>query len=117
MTLSGAARSWLINMPNCTIYNWDKLCTMFIGNLQGTYEHPSTTETLKTNKQKPDESLWEYVKRFCNVRNVIPYIQEIEIINAFHDGVSNIKTVVEIATKKPRTVADLLIVVDVYIEA
>jgi hypothetical protein len=30
---------------------------MFIENFQGTYEHPSTTEILKTIKQKHDESL------------------------------------------------------------
>jgi hypothetical protein len=56
---------------------------MFIGNFQGTYERPSTVETLKTIKQKHDESLHDYVKCFCNVRNDIPYIQDIEIINAF----------------------------------
>jgi hypothetical protein len=57
------------------------------------------------------------VKRFCNARNAIPYIQDIEIINAFHDGVSDIKNVEEIAMKKPKTVVDLLAVADVCIEA
>jgi hypothetical protein len=90
---------------------------MFIGNLQGTYERPSTTETLKTIKQKYDESLHDYVKCFCNARNDIPYIQDIEIINAFQDGVSDLKTVEEIALKKPKTVADLLAFADVCIEA
>jgi hypothetical protein len=57
------------------------------------------------------------VKHFCNARNAIPYIQDIEIINAFYDGVSDIKTVEEIAMKMPKTVADLLTVADVCIEA
>jgi fructose 1,6-bisphosphatase len=90
---------------------------MFIGNLQGTYERLCTTETLKTIRQKHDESLWDYVKCFYNARNTIPYIQDIEIINAFHDGVNDIKTVKEIAMKKPKTVVDLLTVADVCIEA
>jgi hypothetical protein len=90
---------------------------MFIGNFQGIYEHPSTAETLKTIKQKHDESFWDYVKHFCNARNTISYIQDIEIINAFHDGVSDIKNMEEIAMKKPKTVADLLAVADVCIEA
>jgi hypothetical protein len=89
---------------------------MFIRNFQGTYERPCTAETLKTIKQKHDESLRDYVKHFCNARNAIPYIQGIEIINAFRDGVRNIKTVEEIAMKKPKTVADLLAVIDVCIE-
>jgi hypothetical protein len=90
---------------------------MFIGNLQGTYEHPSTVETLKTIKQKYDESLCDYVKHFCNVKNGIPHIQDIEIINVFRDGVSDIKTMEEIAMKKPKTVTDLLTVADICIEA
>jgi hypothetical protein len=90
---------------------------MFIGSFQGTYERPSTAETLKTIKQKHDESLRDYVKHFCNARNGIPHIQDIEIINAFRDGVSDLKTVEEIAMKKPKTVSDLLAVADVCIEA
>jgi hypothetical protein len=66
---------------------------MFIGNFQGTYKCSSTAETLRTIKQKHDESLCDYVKCFCNVRNAIPHIHDIEIINAFHDGISDIKTV------------------------
>jgi hypothetical protein len=86
---------------------------MFIKNFHGTYERPSTTETLKTIKQKYDKSLRDYVKCLCNVRNGIPHIQDIEIINAFCDGISDVKTVEEIAMKKPKTVTDLLAVVDI----
>jgi hypothetical protein len=41
----------------------------------------------------------------------------IRIINAFCDGVNNIRTVEDITMKKPKTVADLLAVADVCIEA
>jgi hypothetical protein len=47
---------------------------------------------LKSIKQKPDESLRYYVKGFFSARNDISYIQDIEIINTFRDGVSNIKS-------------------------
>jgi hypothetical protein len=90
---------------------------MFIRNFQGTYEHPSTVETLKTIKQKHDESLHDYIKRFYNVRNVIPHIQDIEIINTFRDGINDIKTVEDIVIKKPKTMADLLAVANICIEA
>jgi hypothetical protein len=86
---------------------------VFIRNFQGTYERPSTAETIKTIKQKHDESLRDYIKRFCNARNAIPHIQDIEIINTFCDGVSDIKTVEEIAMKKPKVMADLLTVANV----
>jgi hypothetical protein len=69
--LIGAARSWLINLPEGSVTLCDQLCAMFIENFQGTYKHPSTAETLKTIRQKHDESLRDYVKRFCNARNTI----------------------------------------------
>jgi hypothetical protein len=47
---------------------------MFISNFQGMYGRPSIAETLKTIKQKHDESLRDYIKHFCNAKNVIPYI-------------------------------------------
>jgi hypothetical protein len=76
-----------------------------------------TAETLKTIRQKHDESLWDYVKCFSNARNAIPYIQDIMIINAFYDEVRDIKTMEEITMKKPKMVAELLVVTDVCIEA
>jgi hypothetical protein len=115
--LTGTARSWLINLLEGSVTSWDQLCAIFIRNFQATYERPSTVETLKTIRQKYDESLRDYVKYLCNVRNAIPYIQDIEIINAFRDGVSDIKTVEEIIMKKPKMVADLLAIADVCIEA
>jgi hypothetical protein len=57
------------------------------------------------------------VKSFCNAKNTIPYIQDIEMFNAFRDGVRNIKIMEEIAMKKPKMVADLLTVTTVCIEA
>jgi hypothetical protein len=57
------------------------------------------------------------VKHFCNARNAILNIQDIKIINAFRDGVTDIKTIEEIAMKKPKIVADLLFVADECIEA
>jgi hypothetical protein len=90
---------------------------MFIRNFQGTYERPSTVETLKTIKQKHDESLRDYVKHFYNTKNAIPYIQDIKIINALRDGVNDVKTIEEIAVKKPKIVADLLAITETCIEA
>jgi hypothetical protein len=57
------------------------------------------------------------MKHFCNARNAILYIQNNEIINDFYDGVNDIKTIEEIVMKKPKTIADLLAVTDVCIEA
>jgi hypothetical protein len=89
---------------------------MFIGNFQGTYERSSIAKTPKTIKKKHDESLRDYMKHFCTVRDAIPYIKDIEVINAFH-RISDIKTMEEIAMKRPRTVVGLFVIADICIEA
>jgi hypothetical protein len=63
------------------------------------YVRSSIAETLKTIKQKHDESLQDYMKHFCNARSTKPYIQDIKVINAFRDGVSDINTMEEITMK------------------
>jgi hypothetical protein len=70
-TLSSVARSWSVNLPEGTVYNWDQLCAMFISKFKGTYERPYNAETLKTIELKHDESLHDYVKHFCNAMNAI----------------------------------------------
>jgi hypothetical protein len=45
------------------------------------------------------------------------HIQDIKIINAFRDSISDVKIVEEIAMKKAKTMADLLAVADICIEA
>jgi hypothetical protein len=57
------------------------------------------------------------VKHFCNNRNAIPYIQDIEFISVVRNRVSDIKTVEEITMKKLKTMANLLAVADMCIEA
>jgi hypothetical protein len=57
------------------------------------------------------------VKHFYNAKNTTPYIHDIEVINAFRDEVADIKMMEEIAMKKHKTVADLLIVAGICIEA
>jgi hypothetical protein len=84
---------------------------------KGRTSRPATAEMLKTIKQKTDKSLHDFVKHFCNSRNVILHIQDIKIINTFHDSVTDLKTVEEIAIKKVKTMANLLIVIDECIKA
>jgi hypothetical protein len=57
------------------------------------------------------------VKHFYNAKNAILYIQDIEIINTFHDEVGDIKTMEEISMTKPKMVANLLTVAGTCIEA
>jgi hypothetical protein len=89
---------------------------MFIRKLQGTYECPSTVETLKTIKQKHDESLCDFIKHFCNL-GISPRTSRTSRSSTPSMMASAISRLEEIAMKKPKTVVDLLAVADICIEA
>jgi hypothetical protein len=46
--LFGAVRSWPVNPLEITVQSWNHPYALFLGNFQGTYEWPATTETLET---------------------------------------------------------------------
>ena len=93
MCLTGTARSWLMNLPADTIHTWKQLRDTFVGNFQGTWTRPPTSEILRQLRQTHDESLKDFVTRFCKVRNEITEIEDIEVILAFKDAVKDVKTV------------------------
>ena len=51
-------------LPPDSIRDWADLKTVFVGNFQGTYVHPGNSWDLKSYQQEPNESLWDYIRRF-----------------------------------------------------
>jgi hypothetical protein len=59
--LADSACTWLEHLPNNEIRCWADLKEIFMGNFQGTYVHPENPWDLKNCRQKPDETLREYI--------------------------------------------------------
>ena len=49
-------------MPADQIHNWADLVQIFVGNFQGTYVRLGNSWDLKGCRQKPNESLRDYVR-------------------------------------------------------
>jgi hypothetical protein len=60
--LSDTARAWLEHLPPGQISNWDDLVQAFAGNFQGTYVRPGNSWDLRSCRQQPGESLWDYIR-------------------------------------------------------
>ena len=54
-----------------------------MGNFQGTYVRPGKSWDLKGCRQKPNESLRDYVRRFSKQCTELPSVTHVEVINAF----------------------------------
>jgi hypothetical protein len=84
--LADSAQTWLEHLPPSQIHNWDDLVCTFVGNFQGTYMHPGNSWDLQACTQKPDKSLWDFIRRFPKRCAEIPSVTRSEIVHAFLEG-------------------------------
>ena len=81
---------------------------VFVGNFQGTYVRPGNSWDLKGCRQKPDESLRDFIQRFSKKCTELPRVGDSEIVQAFLSGTSCRDLVRELGRNVPTTAAALL---------
>jgi hypothetical protein len=59
---------------------------VFEGNFKGTYMHLGNSWDLQSCKQKPGESLRDYIRRFSRQRTELPNVTDSDVIMAFLSG-------------------------------
>ena len=68
MTLQSTARSWIMHLPEASIYSWPQFCERFVGAFQGGYQRPGMLGDLHTIVQRPDEWLRKIGRASCRER-------------------------------------------------
>ena len=94
-------------MPADQIHNWADLVQIFVGNFQGTYVRPGNSWDLKGCRQKPNESLRDYVRRFSKQCTELLSVTHVEVINAFLEGTTCRNLVHELARSRPANTNEL----------
>jgi hypothetical protein len=62
--LAGSTQTWLENLGLGCIQGWADLEEIFIGNFLATYVRPRNPWDLNDCRQKSDEALGDYIRRF-----------------------------------------------------
>jgi hypothetical protein len=112
LALDGIARSWYFNLPANSIYSWEQLRDVFVLNFRGTYEEPKTQQHLLGIRQRPGESIREYMRRFSQAQCQVQDITEASVINATSAGLLEGELTRKIANKEPQTLEHLLRIID-----
>jgi hypothetical protein len=79
-----------------------------VGNFQGTYLRLGTFWDLKNYRQKPRETLHEYIYHFSKQCNELPDIVNADVIEVFISGTTNESLVHKLGHNNPRTTRELL---------
>ncbi|GJN41206.1 hypothetical protein PR202_gn00552 [Eleusine coracana subsp. coracana] len=85
--LDPTVRIWLTSLPEESITSWGDLNRKLIESFQATYNQPGNHFDLTRIKQKTDEPLHDYIKRFCAKKTEIPNVPDQQIIAAFQGGI------------------------------
>ena len=71
-------------------------------------DRPGNSWDLKSCQQEPNESLWDYIRRFSKRCNFFPDVIDVDVISAFLSGTTYESLIHKLGYVKPRTTRDLL---------
>jgi hypothetical protein len=111
------ALQWLRHLPRHCIDDWSDFSRRFITNFQSLSDKPTQPWDLKSIRCRGDETLWLYLKRFQTMRNRIPEVAEVAVIEDFYRGSNDSAFVRAILQKAPTTSEQLFREADLYITA
>ncbi|GJN40195.1 hypothetical protein PR202_gb29376 [Eleusine coracana subsp. coracana] len=97
--LDPAVWIWLTSLPKGPITSWGDLNKKLIESFQATCNRPGNHFDLTQIKQKTDEPLRDYIKRFCTKKTEIPNVPDQQIIVAFQGGIRSDDLVREIGRR------------------
>jgi hypothetical protein len=86
----------------------------FEGNFKGTYVRPSNSWDLRSYKQKPSESLRDYIRCLSKQRTELPNITDSDVIMAFPSGTTCKELVWELGRNTPTTANKLMDIITSY---
>ena len=87
VTLSGTTKKWICQIEPETVVSWGKLSSMFMRQFQGARKYVTPLSCLANIKQRPNETLKVYIKRFNDELTTIHNPQENEVMMAAISGV------------------------------
>ena len=106
--LANSAIAWLEHLLGRMIHGWTDLVRIFAGNFQGTYVRPGNSWDLRSCRQKSDESLRDFIRRFSKQCTELLNITDSDIIGAFIAGTTSKELVHELGRKTPTSTSQLL---------
>jgi len=118
VVLDQAGHQWLLGLREDSFDSWEELRQEFIDNFIATCEQPGNKYDLERIRDRKNEPLRDYIRRFSDMRLKIPKIYHDEAISAFikglrfHEALRN-----KLLRKRPATVAELLATAKNYADA
>ncbi|XP_023871781.1 uncharacterized protein LOC111984379 [Quercus suber] len=116
-TLKGAAREWFTKLPTSSIDNFEQLSNAFLRHFIGGQRPKRTADHLLTIRQGEKETLRSYVKRFTHETLEVDEADDKVQLTTFKAGLRSRGLVTSLAKNPPKTMAEMLLKAQKYMNA
>nr|XP_023888115.1 uncharacterized protein LOC112000248 [Quercus suber] len=116
-TLKGAAREWFTKLPTSSIDNFDQLSNAFLRHFIGGQHPKRPADYLLTIRQGEKETLRSYVKRFTRETLEVDEADDKVQLTTYKAGLKSRDLVVSLAKNPLKTMAEMLLKVQKYMNA
>nr|XP_023896716.1 uncharacterized protein LOC112008611 [Quercus suber] len=116
-TLKGAAREWFTKLPTSSIYNFKQLSSAFLHHFIGGQRPKRPVDHLLTIRQGEKETLRSYVKRFTRETLEVDEADDKVQLMTFKAGLRSKEFVASLAKNPPKTMAEVLLKAQKYMNA
>ena len=116
-TLKGVTREWFTKLPTSSMVNFEQLSNAFLRHFIGGQCPKRLVDHLLTIRQGERETLRSYVKRFTRETLEVDEADDKVQLTTFKAGLRSRDLVASLAKNPPRTMAEMLIKAQKYINA
>ena len=116
-TLKGAAREWFTKLPMLLVDNFEQLSNASLHHFIGGQRPKRPTDYLLTIRQGEKETLWSYVKRFTWETLELDEADDKVQLTTFKAGLRSRDLVASLAKNPPKTMAEMLLRAQKYMNA
>ena len=116
-TLKGPAREWFTKLPTSSVDNFEQLSNAFLRHFIGGQRLKRPADHLFTIRQEERETLKSYVKRFTRETLEVDKADDKVQLTTFKAGLRSRDLVASLAKNPPRTMAEMLIKAQKYMNA
>ncbi|XP_075675082.1 uncharacterized protein LOC142644330 [Castanea sativa] len=116
-TLKGAAREWFTKLPTSSIDSFEQLSSAFLRHFVGGQRPKRPVDHLLTIKQREKETLRSYMKRFTRETLEVDDVDDKTQLMTFKAGLKSREFVVSLAKNPPKTMVEMLLKAQKYMNA
>ena len=116
-TLKAAAKEWFTKLPNSSIDNFEQLSNAFLHHFIGGQRPKRLADYLLIVKQREKETLRSYVKRFTRETLEVNEADDKVQLTTFKAGLRSRDLVASLAKNPPKTMAEILLKAQKYMNA